>query len=134
MSKNLSRALVGSPELIHTEMAIDKMLAERPEAALRAHRHPSGAEDDPAFLSVRVLLLKINQLEEKVDRMSDLVRQLSADRYPRYVGTREACKILGIGSTTMDKRLQAGYYPFAFKENGRWRFLLSELYKFAGQL
>lgn len=173
MSKNLSRALDGSPELIHTEMAIDRMLSAKrktrdglfhtmveligepepstedvlpklpkrkvgltpeEEAALRAHRHPSSVEDDPAFLSVRVLLLKINQLEEKVDRMSDLVRQLSADHYPRYVGTREACKILGIGSTTMDKRLQAGYYPFAVKENGRWRFSLAELYRFAGQL
>lgn len=81
-----------------------------------------------------VLVLKIDQLEDKVDILMELVRQLSADRYPRFVGTSEACRILGIGHTTMDKRLAAGYYPFAVKENGRWRFPLAELYRFAGQL
>jgi len=97
-------------------------------------RRKAVAEPNPQDMADKVLLLKINQLEDKVDTLSGLIRQLMADRYPRYVGTKEACRILGIGSTTMDKRLQAGYYPFAVKENKRWRFPLAELYRFAGQL
>lgn len=124
MTRGLSRALDNNPELIHTEHAIDRMLEQRKAVA----------EPNPQDLADKVLLLKINQLEDKVDTLSGLIRQLMADRYPRYVGTKEACRILGIGSTTMDKRLQAGYYPFAVKENKRWRFPLAELYRFAGQL
>lgn len=124
MTRGLSRALDNNPELIHTEHAIDQMLGQRKAVA----------EPNPQDLADKVLLLKINQLEDKVDTLSGLIRQLMADRYPRYVGTKEACRILGIGSTTMDKRLQAGYYPFAVKENKRWRFPLAELYRFAGQL
>lgn len=124
MTRGLSRALDNNPELIHTEHAIDRMLEQRKAVA----------EPNPHDMADKVLLLKINQLEDKVDTLSGLIRQLMADRYPRYVGTKEACRILGIGSTTMDKRLQAGYYPFAVKENKRWRFPLAELYRFAGQL
>lgn len=124
MIKGLSRALDNKPELIHTEHAIDRMLEQRKAVA----------EPNPQDMADKVLLLKINQLEDKVDTLSGLIRQLMNDRYPRYVGTKEACRILGIGSTTMDKRLQAGYYPFAVKENKRWRFPLAELYRFAGQL
>lgn len=91
-------------------------------------------EPNPQDMADKVLLLKINQLEDKVDTLSDLIRQLMADRYPKYVGTREACRILGISGTTMDKRLKAGYYTFAIKENNRWRFPLPELYRFQGQL
>ena len=125
MSGVVSRALHNEPELIHTERAIDRMLDGRRKAV---------AEPDPHDMADKVLLLKLNKLEEQVETLTGMIRQLCNDRYPRYVGTKEACKILGIGSTTMDKRLQAGYYPFAFKENGRWRFLLAELYKFAGQI
>ena len=92
------------------------------------------AEPDAHDMADRVLLMKLNKLEDQVQNLTDMVRQLTADRYPKYVGTSEACKILGIGHTTMDKRLQANYYPFAFKENNRWRFPLAELYRFAGQL
>ena len=92
------------------------------------------AEPDAHDMADRVLLMKINKLTDQVEILTDMVRRLSQDRYPRYVGTKEACKILGIGSTTMDKRLQANYYPFAFKESNRWRFPLAELYRFAGQL
>ena len=99
MTRGLSRALDNNPELIHTEHAIDRMLEQRKAVA----------EPNPQDLADKVLLLKINQLEDKVDTLSGLIRQLMADRYPRYVGTKEACRILGIGSTTMDKRLQAGY-------------------------
>ena len=91
-------------------------------------------QPDAHDMADRVLLMKINKLTDQVEILTDMVRRLSQDRYPRYVGTKEACKILGIGSTTMDKRLQANYYPFAFKENNRWRFPLAELYRFAGQL
>lgn len=124
MNRGLSRALNNNPELIHTEHAIGRMLDQRKAVA----------EPNPQDMADKVLLLKINQLEDKVDTLSGLIRQLMADRYPRYVGTKEACRILGIGSTTMDKRLQAGYYPFAVKENKRWRFPLAELYRSAGQL
>lgn len=113
-------------ELNRTERVINRMIIGRPQPAM--------AQPDPHDMADKVLLLKINKLEEQVEKLTGMVSQLCYDRYPRYVGTKEACKILGIGSTTMDKRLQAGYYPFAFKENGRWRFLLAELYKFAGQL
>lgn len=93
MTRGLSRALDNNPELIHTEHAIDQMLGQRKAVA----------EPNPQDLADKVLLLKINQLEDKVDTLSGLIRQLMADRYPRYVGTKEACRILGIGSTTMDK-------------------------------
>lgn len=115
-----------SLELNRTERVINRMIIGRPQPAM--------AQPDPHDMADKVLLLKLNKLEEEVETLTGMIRQLCNDRYPRYVGTKEACKILGIGSTTMDKRLQAGYYPFAFKENGRWRFLLAELYKFAGQL
>ena len=124
MNRGLSRALDNNPKLIHTEHAIDRILDQRKAVA----------KPNPQDIADKVLLLKINQLEDKVDTLSGLIRQLMNDRYPRYVGTKEACRILGIGSTTMDKRLQAGYYPFAVKENKRWRFPLAELYRFAGQL
>lgn len=125
MSGGISRALDGFAELVNTERAINRMVGTRRKAV---------TEPDPHDMADKVLLLKLNKLEEQVEKLTEMVSQLCNDRYPRYVGTKEACKILGIGSTTMDKRLQAGYYPFAFKENGRWRFLLAELYKFAGQL
>jgi len=115
-----------APGLNRTEQVINRMLIGVPRPAL--------SEPNPQDMADKVLLLKINRLEEKVDALSAMMRQLMRDRYPKYVGTKEACKILGIGSTTMDKRLKAGYYPFVIKENGRWRFPLAELYRFQGQL
>lgn len=132
MNRGITRAFDNNPELIHTEHAIDRMLGSIPGQPMS--RRKAVANPDPQDMADKVLLLKINSLEDKVDTLSGLIRQLMADRYPRYVGTKEACRILGIGSTTMDKRLQAGYYPFAIKENNRWRFPLAELYRFAGQL
>ena len=104
------------------------------EIWLKQHAVPVEAQPDRHDMADQVLLLKLNKLEEQVDELTGMIRQLMNDRYPKYVGTKEACKILGIGTTTMDKRLKAGYYPFAIKENNRWRFPLPELYRFQGQL
>mgnify|MGYP002525498750 CR=1 FL=1 len=80
------------------------------------------------------LTQKLDQILGELETLTITVRLLQNDRYPRYVGTTEACEILGISGTTMDKRLAQNYYPFAFKENGRWRFPLTELYRFQAQL
>lgn len=133
MTEMMSKAIKGEPDLVHTERAIDLILGST-ERFVDQLRRKAVSEPNPHDMADKVLLLKINRLEEKVDALSTMMRQLMSDRYPKYVGTKEACKILGIGSTTMDKRLKAGYYPFAIKENGRWRFPLAELYRFQGQL
>ena len=81
-----------------------------------------------------VLLLKVNSLETKIDGLTDLVKKLCDARFPQYVGTKEACTILGIGRTTLMDRISAGYYPFAFQDqSGRWRFNLNDLYRSIGQ-
>lgn len=120
-----------------TAQVIHKMLV--PHAPVR--KAVADPAQDMSTMSDKVLLLKINSLEDKIDKLTALsdeltsmVNRLLGDRYPRYVGTSEACKILGISGTTMDKRLKAGYYNFAVKENGRWRFPLAELYRFQGML
>lgn len=83
----------------------------------------------------QVLLLKVNKLEEKVDSLTDLVRELRAEMNPRYIGTAEACKILGVGRTVMMDRLKSGYYPFAFKDSsGHWRMSTVDLYRFQKQM
>ena len=116
-----------------TAEVIDRMVHPYP--------HKAVSTPDPHDMADKVLMLKLNNLESKVDTLTELVgslaaqiRQLQADRYPKYVGTREACRILGISGTTMDKRLKAGYYTFAIKEHNRWKFPLNELYRFQGQL
>ena len=82
-----------------------------------------------------VMLLMINNLQEKVDSLTDLVRELRAEMNPRYIGTAEACKILGVGRTVMMDRLKSGYYPFAFKDNsGHWRMSTVDLYRFQKQM
>ena len=113
-----------------TAQGIHKMLV--PHAPVR--KAVADPTPDMSTMSDKVLLLKINSLEDKIDELTSMVNRLLGDRYPRYVGTSEACKILGISGTTMDKRLKAGYYNFAVKENGRWRFPLAELYRFQGML
>lgn len=80
------------------------------------------------------LLNVIKELRSEVAELKAEIKQLQSDRYPRYVGLPEACQILGIGRTTMTKRLQQGYYNFAFQENGHWRFPLNELQRTAGRL
>ncbi len=75
----------------------------------------------------------IERLEQKVDKLTEMVRQLVNDRHPRYIGTTEAAQILGVSRTTMSNRLNANYYPFAFKENDHWRIPVHELYRFQGQ-
>ena len=81
-----------------------------------------------------VLLLMINNLQDKVDRLTDLVRDLQGQLNPRYIGTAEACKILGVGRTVMMDRLKSGYYPFAFKdETGHWKMNTVDLYRFQNQ-
>lgn len=77
----------------------------------------------------QVLLLKVNKLEEKLDEALDLIRELTAAKYPRLIGTSEACRVLGISRSTLMARISKGAYPFAFKdkESGEWRFNLLEL-------
>ena len=79
------------------------------------------------------LLLILQKMESKIDLMQKTIDQLCADRYPRYIGVKEASKIVGASRTTMSGRLNSGFYPFAFKENGLWRIPLNELYRFQGQ-
>lgn len=74
-----------------------------------------------------LMMAAVKELKDLVTELTREVRQLQADRYPRYVGVAEACQILGIGRRTMMTRLKAGYYPFAFQENGHWRFAYNEL-------
>lgn len=81
-----------------------------------------------------VMLLMINNLQEKVDRLTDLVRELQGQLNPRYIGTAEACKILGVGRTVMMDRLKSGFYPFAFKDqSGHWKMNTADLYRFQNQ-
>lgn len=76
----------------------------------------------------------MQRLERKVDLLTDMVRQLVSDRYPKYIGTKQACTILGIGRTKFLERLAAGDYPFAFKDQtGHWRISLNDLYRFCNQ-
>lgn len=78
------------------------------------------------------LLIKIDRLEDKVNRLTEMISQLLHDRYPRYIGVTEAAQILGVSRHTMSNRLNANYYPFAFKENDHWKIPLNELYRFQG--
>lgn len=84
--------------------------------------------------TAQAILAKLTSVEEKLEQVELALIRLEHDRYPRYVGTSEACKILGVGRTTMTERLAKGYYSFAFKENGQWQFPLNELYRFQSQL
>lgn len=116
---------------------IDGFFNEGPRTAdVRPERFPFG--NVPAKqpdMEHQVLLLKVNKLEEKLDICLDLIRELKADKYPRYIGTAEACKILGVGRTVMMDRLKSGYYPFAFKDNsGHWRMSTVDLYRFQKQM
>ena len=82
----------------------------------------------------QVLLLKINTMESKMDELTKLVKQLFNDRFAKYVGTKEACKILKIGRTTLMERIKAGEYPFAFQDQtGHWRFSTNDLYRSMGE-
>lgn len=69
----------------------------------------------------------LTQLINEVQSLKAEIHQLQADRYPRTIGMQEACHIIGVGRTTLSKRLAQGYYPYAFRENGQWRFPLAEL-------
>ena len=116
---------------------IDGFFNEGPRTAdVRPERFPFG--NVPAKqpdMEHQVLLLKVNKLEEKLDICLDLIRELKEDKYPRYIGTSEACKILGVGRTVMMDRLKSGYYPFAFKDNsGHWRMSTVDLYRFQKQM
>ena len=76
----------------------------------------------------------LERLEQKVDKLSELVSQLVINRYPKFVGTKEACSILGIGRTKLLERINEGDLPFAFKDQtGHWRFGLNDLYRSIGQ-
>lgn len=77
------------------------------------------------------ILISLNEMKQMICQLQQQVIQLQADRYPRRVGLPEACRILGIGRTTMTRRLKEGYYPFAYQENGRWFFHWNELQRTA---
>lgn len=66
-------------------------------------------------------------LLRKLDLLSDRIARLEAERQVQYIGLPQAAALLGVGRTTMTKRLQEGYYPFAFKVNGQWRFDYNEI-------
>ena len=85
-------------------------------------------------LEKQTMLLKINSLEDKIDKLTNLVHILIADRYPRFISLDEAARVVGVSRRTMSSRLNQGYYPFAFKENSQWKINLAELYKFQSQL
>ena len=78
-------------------------------------------------------MTELERLEQKVDKLTDMVRQLISDRHPRYIGLTEAAHILGVSRTTMSNRLNSNYYPVAFKENDHWRIPVDKLYRFQGQ-
>ena len=76
----------------------------------------------------------LERLEKKVDKLTELVCQLVNNRYPKFVGTKEACSILGIGRTKLLERINEGDLPFAFKDQtGHWRFGINDLYRSIGQ-
>lgn len=82
-----------------------------------------------------VLLLKMNKMQQDIDMLTELVKDLRAELNPRYVGTTEACKILGVGRTVLMDRLNSGFYPFAFKDqSGRWKMSTADLYRFQKQI
>ena len=82
-----------------------------------------------------VLLLKMNKMQQDIDMLTELVKELRAELNPRYVGTAEACKILGVGRTVLMDRLNSGFYPFAFKDqSGRWKMSTADLYRFQKQI
>ena len=102
-------------------------------AEVRPEGYPfGGAVPVQPDMEHQVLLLKVNKLEEKLDLALDMIKELTAARYPKYIGTKEACRILGISRTTLMNRLGKGVYPFAFKdrESGEWRFNEADLYRF----
>ena len=116
---------------------IDGFFNEGPRTAdVRPERFPFGNVPVKQLdMEHQVLLLKVNKLEDKVDRLTDMVRDLLSQLNPRYIGTAEACKILGVGRTVMMDRLKSGYYPFAFKDNsGHWRMSTVDLYRFQKQM
>lgn len=68
-----------------------------------------------------VLLSEVRQLRKEFNAFKE---SMSA----QYVGTKEACSILGIGRTTLMQRIKDGVYPFAFQDKtGHWRFSVNEL-------
>ena len=82
-----------------------------------------------------VLLLKMNKMQQDIDMLTELVKDLRAELHPRYIGTAEACKILGVGRTVLMDRLNSGFYPFAFKDqSGRWKMSTADLYRFQKQI
>lgn len=73
-------------------------------------------------------------LQESTQRLADMIKQLHDDRFPKFVGTKEACSILGIGRTKLLERINEGDLPFAFKDQtGHWRFGINDLYRSIGQ-
>lgn len=80
---------------------------------------------------------KLDALQNAIAELSKAVRSTGEavnriNLTSRYVGMTEACKMLGISRSTMNNRLKTGNYPFAFQENGHWRFNTLQLERYAG--
>ena len=70
----------------------------------------------------------LNLMAIELKGVKESLKRLEAATLQQYVGTKEACTILGIGRTTLMDRINAGDYPFAFKDNtGHWRFSVKDL-------
>ena len=126
----------------NNEMELDMLKrTESRTTSLRPDGFPFGQSPLPlpvppsVDMEHTVLLLAMNKMQSQIDNLTDLVRELRAEMSPRYIGTAEACKILGVGRTVMMDRLKSGYYPFAFKDNsGHWRMSTVDLYRFQKQM
>lgn len=70
----------------------------------------------------------LSQMAIELKGVKESLKRLEAATLKQYVGTQEACTILGIGRTTLMERINNGLYPFAFKDDtGHWRFSVQEL-------
>lgn len=70
----------------------------------------------------------LNLMAIELKGVKESLKRLESATLQQYVGTKEACTILGIGRTTLMDRISAGDYPFAFKDNtGHWRFSVIDL-------
>ena len=88
-------------------------------------------------MTEELIVQKLDNLQNAIAELAKVVRSTGevVNRFnsiPRYVGMSEACKMLGISRSTMNNRLKTGNYPFAFQENGHWRFNTLQLERYAG--
>ena len=128
MSRNLQS------ELEMLKRAASRTTSLRPDG-FPFGNSPSPLREPPSVdMEHTVLLLAMNKMQSQIDTLTEMVKDLRAELHPRYIGTAEACKILGVGRTKLMELLNSGYYPFAFKdESGRWKMNQADLYRFQNQ-